>query len=77
MQRLLTTIIYREKLPEKYIEKIRENRGFAFWMFDNFNFTDFTYSESIKNVAYLELEVKDDHVLQGSGFSSEGKKLFN
>ena len=64
MQRLLTTIIYREKLPEKYIEKIRENRGFAFWMFDNSNFTDFTYSESIKNVAYLELEVKDDHVFK-------------
>ena len=50
-----------------------KNRG----KFDNLDFTDFTRSESIKKVAYHELEVKDDHVLQGSGFSSEGKKLLN
>ena len=50
-----------------------KNRG----KFDNFDFTYFTRSESIKKVAYHELEVKDDHVHQGSGFSSEGKKLLN
>ena len=73
-QRLLTTLIYREKLQEK----IRENHEFAFCQFANFDFTDFTRSDSIKKkVAYLELEVKDDHVLQGPGFNSEGKKLFN